>query len=568
MRPLPVLILFLLLAVGLGLGLRVMRGAAVPPIAPVGTAGTAATGGLPQGHVYTGLASEPPDLNPLTAGRGVASRLLLPYVFDTLLDHDPVTGALRPALAVAFEPAADGRSCTFTLRRGVAFADGSPLTMADVLFPWQLAQAGHLPLGAINDAMARIEAVDVLDELSFRVRFRGVYYAAVEAVGEAWWVPQRRWFEARVAAAKDPEEAMPAVDSARFAELLDRVNDRCGPGTGPYRFEPELGHGSWQPHQDLLLARSENCWRRQVSPGTWNFAGIRLLFRDPAGATNALLAGELDWYSNPLLEELLAAQPELARRYRPLRYDYKELGVFRVVWNLQRPPFDDVRVRRALAHLFDLDGLVAVAGGNARPALAHAKPDSAEYPRHLQPFAFDPAATRRALRELGFDPEHGKPLRLELLAPTGTEQFRRTVELFVDACKRAAIDLVLQQRDFGAYLRELPAGKWDGLLSMQSLRSWGDPYDLLHSQGLWNHGKWSHPEADALATAARAELDAGKRADLLRRLHELAFREQPAALLVHPMASILVNSRIENLAPGPYGLVPERAFVPIEFQRR
>jgi hypothetical protein len=55
---------------------------------------------------------------------------------------------------------------------------------------------------------------------------------------------------------------------------------------------------------------------------------------------------------------------------------------------------------------------------------------------------------------------------------------------------------------------------------------------------------------------------------MLRELHELVYEEQPVAFLVHPRASILLNLHIENLAPGPLGLVPDHAFVRPEFQRK
>src|SRR5262245_21135198 len=179
MRALPLLAV-LIAALGLALGLRVMLRA------PTGGAGL-------EGHVYTGLAEEPSNVNPFTTTDAVARRLVLPYTHDCLLDSDPVTGALRPALAT-FEVAQDGTACTFTLRQGVRFSDGAPLTMADVLFGWELAKAGHLTFGTAGDAFARLDAVDVLDDRRFRVHFRAVHYAATQAVGESWIVAQRKFF--------------------------------------------------------------------------------------------------------------------------------------------------------------------------------------------------------------------------------------------------------------------------------------------------------------------------------------------------------------------------------------
>jgi peptide/nickel transport system substrate-binding protein len=567
MKPAPLLLLVVLLAAAVLLGLRVMLATPALPVAPPpAAAGAAAAQGVPQGHVYTGVVEEPEDVNPFTTHGQAARRYVLAFTHEALLDVDPRTGELRPALASAFAPSADGSGCTFTLREGVEFADGSPLTMADVVFGWELAQAGHLPLGFVQDAFARVAGVDVLDDRRLHVRYRGVHYAATRAVGEAWLCVQRRYFVDRVAAAAARQGVpVPAVGEPMFATLLDQIDRECGPGTGPYLLRGEAdADPTWRRRQDLLLVRNERCWRRTANPGTWNLAGVRLLFRDPAAAHTALLRGELDWHGGAV-DDLLQ-RPEVAAGYRKVVYDYPTLGVLRVIWNCRRAAMRDPRLRRALAHLCDQDAVLSVFGPSGRRASALAKPESPEYPR-VEPIAFAPDAARRTLRELGFDPPE-RPLRLVLLAPLGTEALRRTGELLVSACKQAGVDLVLRAREWPQYLAEKQQGDWDGLLMLHSFRAWGDPYDFLHSGGADNEGAWQHPDADRLAAAARGELDVGRRTALLRELHELVFREQPCAFLLHPLAAILLNANIQAAEPGVLGLWPERFWVPPAHQRR
>ena len=567
MRLLPASLLVLLLVLFAGLGLAVMW--RTPTGAGAGgPAMPASLGGKPQGHVYTGFAEEPSDVNPLTSHEQVARRLVLSHTHDTLLDRDPVDGALRGCLAERWEVSADGTTCTFTLREGVRFSDGAPLTMADVLFGWELAEAGHLPLGSVAAAFGRVAAVDVLDDRRLRVHLRGTHFAGAAAVGTAWIVAQRRFFVDRVRRRLEPGEALPAVASRRFAELLDQVDRACGPGTGPYALHADPdGVDNWRPGEDLLLVRNEHSWRRAAEPGTWNFAGVRTLFRDHAAGRNAFLRGELDWFSDPQIDELLASRPELGERYRKLVYDYALLGAYRCVWNCRRVPFDDARVREALGMLFPREEVVAGCGGAAKPAAAHAKPGAPGYP-DVSPLPFDPPAARRLLREAGYDPEAGRPLSVSLLALDGSEPLRRIVELFRDAAKRAGVDLDVRQRDYAAFVAEKGQLDWDGLLVLQYFDAWGDPYRFLHSEGLDNEGAWQHPEADRLAAAAQVERDPVRRAALWRDLHRLAHREQPAALIVHPMATVLLNAHVEDAKPGPVGLIPERAWLAPEFQRR
>lgn len=579
MRPAPLFLLILLIALGVGLGVRVLLQAPQvvepPMVAPSGLHDAApapwpaSIAGVPQGHVYTGVVEEPADVNPFTSHGSVARRFVFGFTHDTLLDSDPVTGEQRCALAAAFEPSSDGRACTFTLRPDVRFADGSPMTMGDVMFGWELAQAGHVPMGFVSDAFGRIAAVDVLDARRFTVRFRDDHYAAVQAVGESWIVAQRRFFVDRVAElAARASLPTPAVDSADFGQLLTKIDFECGPGTGPYVLHnrPD-GPSTWRRRQDLLLVRNDHCWRRTATPGCWNFAGIRLLFRDPTTAFTTLLRHEIDWYSSASIREIVRANPELLQAYEEVSYDYRTLGVFCVMWNCKHPPFGDPRVRRALAMLFDLDALLGVFGGSGTKAKAYGKPASPAYPHDVEPLPFDPVASRRLLREVGFDPEKGTPLQLRFLMPQGSDAMRRTVDLFADAAKQAGVDLQIRSHEWTSFVDQKKAGEWDAIFVQRSFRSWADPFDFVHSLGIDNEGHWQHPEADRLASAARAERDPERRTALLHQLHTLVYHEQPVTFLIHPLVDILLNVHLQDATPGPLGLVLERAFVAPQFQR-
>lgn len=585
MRLLPFLLILALAVFGVGLALTVMwSGSAGPSTATSaarGAAGVTSPGvgeadgqwaplldGKPQGHVYAGAAGEPSDVNPFTTYDPLGRRLVLAYTHDTLLDHDPKSGELRPALCESYEISADGTTCTFTIREGLEFSDGSAVTMADVLFGWELAQAGHLALGYIGQGFARILSVDSLDRRRFRVHFRGQHFAAVAAVGLHWMVAKKQFFIDCVQRRLPVGESMPAIDSALFATLLDQVDEQCGPGTGPYQLlNDPTGVSNWDRRQELLLTRNDSSWRREVRPGSWNFAGMRTLFRDQAGARNAVLRGEVDWYSGPELDLLLASNSKLADGYQKLVYDYPELGCYRMIWNCKQAPFDDVRVRSAMGMLVNRSEVAKVFGGSAMAATAHAKLGSRAYPS-VEPLSFDPAAARGILREVGFDAGIGKPLRMTMLTYQGHEPTRRVVELFADAAKQAGIELEVHARESSGFVAEKAEGEWHGILALQYFGPWGDPYRFLHSDGLQNIGSWSHPDADRLSEVARRELDVARRSDIWRELHELAHREQPATLIVHPLASMLFNKNIEDCQPGPRGLKPNWGWVKPEHQRR
>lgn len=572
MRPAVIvpLSLFAVLAVAYGLwpsprAVQLARAGA----ADAGQGEGAAAVTLPQGHMLAAIVEEPDNVNPFTANSQIAERFILAFTHDGLLDIDPATGTLRPALAESWQLDADSMGVVFTLRAGVVFADGAALQMSDVLFGWELASAGHLSMGFVGDAMGRIASADALDERRLHVRWKERHFSVLEVVGKNWLVAQRSFFVDRVAAqARRLGQEVPGVATAGFAVLLAQIERECGPGTGPYQLRnPPEGGGTWQPRSQLELRRNDRSWRRKARPGTWNLQGVRLLFRDKAGVPAALAAREIDWLMVRDPEVYLREHPDLAPDYRVLAYDHPSLGAYRVAWNCGRGPCQDVRVRQALAKLFDRAALARSFSQHGGVAEAYAKPGSLEYPTTPGP-TFDPSAARAELRLAGFDVSAGKPLRLSLLAPAGSAEIDAVVAGFQDVARGVGIDLSVRSLDFPAFVAERGAGTWDGEVASQGLRAWADPFELVHSGGADNCGGYGNAEVDRLAAAARLELDGARRADLWRQMHTIVQREQPFTFLLHQRVQMLFNRHIQGAEIGRMGLVSELLWVPQDKQRR
>ena len=147
----------------------------------------------PQGGIYAGCYTQPRDLNPFTTADLVAQRVVLQFTHEALLDWNPSSGELRPALAESYERGADDRTWVFTIRDGVRFADGSPLTMEDVLFPVEVSQRGKLALGNIGAALDLIEHAEARGRrLHLRLREPGL--SALSTVATGYLVPKRGFF--------------------------------------------------------------------------------------------------------------------------------------------------------------------------------------------------------------------------------------------------------------------------------------------------------------------------------------------------------------------------------------
>ena len=541
------------------------------PAVPVGTPDPSGTT-VPQGHVYCGITEQPEHLNPFTLQGGVARRYVLGFTHETLLDSDPATGALRPALAVAHRVVDDGRALEFELREGVVFSDGTACTPDDVLFTWQAARAVGNAVGSMRDGMGLVREASVRGNSPavLRVELHEPFFASARAVGESWTVVQKRFFEREVAALAVARglAAPSSVADPGFGELLAALG-ASGPGTGPYMLGVDAqGRVMFRRNLDLELVRNPLSWRKRAAPDRWNLGGIRLLFlTDETARHSALVERRIDWYQAQDPDRVLAQRPELLNDYRKVTYDYQALGCYLVLWNTRRAQLSDPRVRQALDQLFDREAIARdVFRGTARPAFAFFKPGTESYPvdpRTLQP---DPVAVRESLAACGIGP--AAPLRIRLLVPAGFEPGRRMGELFVSAARDAGVEVELQQLEWSLLAQAQQRGDWDGILRMQGHRSWVDPWELFHSRGGGNAMGWSHPEADRLLDQARVAHDDSQRAALHQQFNAVVAREAPVSFLVHPLASMLFNRHVQGAVPGPLGLWPETFWVPVEHQRR
>jgi len=522
---------------------------------------------LPQGGFWTGAATEPPDLNPFTTSDAVA-RLVLRYTHDTLLERDPDTGSVAPAVAEAIELEAGGEALTVRLRPDVRFADGAPLTVDDLEFTFRVAKAPRMKLGSLAEAFDLVQAFERTGPNSFRLPIAVRHFKVLAAVGTSYPVLQARyWREAVAAAAAAAGTPLPAEGSDAFAALVGRVR-LPGPGTGAYALARDrtTGDVAWRRGRELVLVQNPTSWRRAAQPRRYNLMGIRLRFLPDAAARLAeLRAGRLDWYADDDAEAVLAADPSLRERMQLLEYRSPRLGHHMVVWNTQRAPFTDVRVRRALSMLFDRRAIVEeLLHGHGTAAAAWFRPGEPEYPPDLAPVPFDLVAARAELQECGIVGDR-EPKSISILVANQLPLHRRILDLAQPAFVAAGLRLLPEVRDWSEVVSRYESRDFDAVLMSWSHEPWIDPWVNFHSSQADPPGKnysgVRDDEVDRLLEQARTELDGSARAALYRRLGHRLRELEPVSLLVHPRHTLLIDRRFRGAEPGPLGVVADGMWV-------
>ncbi len=526
----------------------------------------------PQGDHYVPRYSDgPATVNPFTAQDAVARKAVLELTHDRLLALDE-DAELVPALAQRFTGSADGRTFVLELRDGATFADGAPVTMRDVMLPWEIHRAGHALAGPVFGGLALLESAQPLDQRRLQLVLRQRHFAGLGQVATSWIVVQRRWFEAEVArlaaAAQEPVPAGPA--DPRFAHWLREIK-LCGPGTGPYQLgrDARTGEPMWDRNVDLWLTANPGSWRRQAQPECWNLAGIRLLFvRDPAGVRAALRRQEIDFTEDSDAERTLTDDPELAAHYRAHVYSYRTLGPWFVVWNHEHEALRDARVRRALAMLFDRERIALLLAPRAIPPTGWFAAATGRVPADLQPLPHDVDAARALLTESGFGP--ARPLSLGVLIPDVPDA-HAVLDLAMPDFARAGVELRKEPMAFAVFLERRKQREFDAFLYLWNPDPWNDPSEVFHSaQATAAGNNWMHyrsADMDRVLEAACAELDAAKRQRHWAEFCRIFERDQPVTMLYHQRLSALLHRRFQGVEVGTWGLTLKHWWVEPQDQR-
>ncbi|MCC6749486.1 MAG: hypothetical protein IT371_17610 [Deltaproteobacteria bacterium] len=478
----------------------------------------------------------PAHLNPLLASADVwCQRIALHNLVEPLVRR---TGAGRfvPQLAERVDVLDGGRRYRFTLRSGVRFHDGRPLTAADVRFTLEKVTGRHPPSELLKLELGDVREVRERDE---------------------------RTVELELAR---PNLLLPAV-LAEVGILPAHVYNRLGihggrlgrqpVGTGPFRLK------SWSDRENLVLERNAAYWGRPASVATVVFHAIS----EPARALAALRNGEVDLlpqlYPGYYPEQVDPAR--LQQRFRVYRIHPYRPRV--LLYNTRHPALKDRRVRLALSHLLNPAQIVRMARNDLGQVVsAPLWPLSAWYDASIHAHATDRAAAARLLDSAGWGGaagavrrRKGAPLRLRLLLAKDSP-LREVAMRLRGELRAEGLELTVEVADFGYLTAMLKRGRFDLALAGLALRPEADLSFLLHSKGALNYGGYASTAVDGLLDALRAAPLEADRVRLARRLHRALHEDPPMTVLFSPVEVMLASRRVKGIAgDGHWPLLTELA---------
>jgi peptide/nickel transport system substrate-binding protein len=424
--------------------------------------------GAQGGTLVAAIGSEPDQLDPQKT-TAYPSFQVLENVFDTLVEPDQDL-EMQPALAESWETSEDGLTWTFTLRDDVTWHNGREFVADDVVFSYN-------------------RIID--EELSNAYRFSSV---------EEVTAPDDRTVEITLS---QPTPALLAkLGSFKGMAIVAEENvadlAREPIGTGPFAFS------EYTPGDSLELVRNDDYWGGEVP-----LDGVRFTFvPEPTVALTNVQGGEAQWTDNLPPQQVPSLQEggELTVETVPSN-DYWYFAA-----NQARPPFDDPKVRQALAYGIDREEIAEAAKFGLATVNQTAVPEDSSYFYDYAPYERDVDKAKSLLQEAGVS---GR-LPMELIV---TNEYPETVtsgQVIQDQLEEIGVDVEVRTLDFAAWLDAQGKGDFDAF--MLGWLGNIDPDDFYyaqhHSTGTNNFQEYANPEVDEALDAARAETDEAARQEL------------------------------------------------------
>lgn len=359
-----------------------------------------------------------PGLDPTMASAAAIGEIVHYNVLEGLTKIN-MDGTIVPLLAESWSIDPDGKAYTFKLKKGVKFHDGEALDASDVKFSFERAKADgstNKAKKAVFDNISRIETPDpytvliVLNQADGNFLFR---------MGE------------NTAVILDPKSA--ATTATKPV------------GTGPFKFD------SWAKGSAVSLVKNDayrNAAAVKMKKVTFRFIS------DPAAQVAALLAGDIDGMPRfGSIQSLKQFQDDA--RFTVVAGGTEGKTIVSI--NNKKKPFDDVRVRRALAAAIDRKAIIdGSAEGLAKPIGSHMVPTDAGYVDLTKVNPYDPEKAKALLKEAGV----ATPLNVTLTLPP-VEYARKGGEIVAAQLAKVGVIAKIENVEWAQWLSGPFKGSFD-----------------------------------------------------------------------------------------------------------
>jgi len=483
-----------------------------------------------------GWNGEPDNINPFVGYASPAFEIWY-LTYDSLVGYDPATlaamkGEESTGLATDWEVSDDGLTWTFTIRSGVTWQDGKPLTAKDVAFTYNyIIQNDMENWTAYTNLIEKATAVDdttVVFECSKPKPDMTRHYVPI--------LPEHIWSKI------DPKKAAKGY-----------ANEPPYVGSGPFQCT------EWKKTSHIKLVANPDYWKGapKIDELYWLFfTNVDTMLQD-------LKAGNIDGCVDLLAGQMKQLENEPGIEAAAIAMDgFNELGFncYKDGPSKGHPALKDPKFRQALNWAVDLAKSEQVVWlGYATPGTTIIPPDYYTDPDwHWEPpadvkYTYDPEKAKAALDAAGYPDSDGdgvreykgKPIELNLIARSESPESQQTAKLLAGWFKAVGVDVNVEVMDEATLTdNHLLNYEGDTFTPDYDMFLWGwsgdiDPNFILSTFTTgqienWSDSNWSSEEYDRLYELQGQQMDPQARKETIWQMQELTYEESPEIFIAYP----------------------------------
>ncbi len=453
-------------------------------------------------------------------------------IYDTLVQYSAGTTELEPALAESWENSADGLTWTFHLRRGVTFHDGTPFNAEAVLFSFNRQHEPTHPYHNVGGIYYQWESTglsDIVDRITapdeFTVEFR-LHRLHAPFIYDI---------------ASTPFSIVSPTAAQKWGEAFSQNPI----GTGPFKFV------RWDRKDKIVIEANDNYWNgRPVLD--------RVIFRsipDNSVRFMELQNGNLHVMEFPNPDDL----PQIQNNARLELVMQSGLNVGYLGLNMDKPPFDNLKVRQAVNHAINKAAIVAqLYQGTAIPAKVPIPPALWSYDDTIEDYAYNPELAKQLLAEAGY-PDGFETTLWALPVPRPYIPDGRMLAVALQSdLRNVGIEAEIVTFDWATYLDKTQNGEHDMAL-LGWIADTGDPdtffFPLLSKTAAdkpaWNISFYRSDEMQEVLEQARTSTIQAERIALYQQAQAIFHQDAPWVPIAHAQRLLVINRSVKNLLLPP-----------------
>lgn len=457
-----------------------------------------------------------------------ATTVIRDLCYESLLDRHGDTLDYIPRLATHWSISDNGQTYRYRINPRAHWADGRPVVAADVVSTWRLLMNKGILQPVQQVIFGKFDDPVAVSKYIVEVRCHDDSPSNFQAFSGMPILPAHE------------------IGDIEAADFLADFQFRAVTGSGPY----SLGEADIRPGRSLTFRQRAGYWGEgeRFAVGQYNFDIVRLVStEDSVLGLEKTKKGEIDIYRIGKAKDWAVDLPRLDQVRRGLlvlkQIDNDEpVGVSGIVINMRDAPLDDVRIRKALCHLYNRELLIEKLFYDSYVPLDSYFPDSDFANPDNELIRYDPQKAADLLADAGwlqrdaygYLVKDGQRLRLEVLY--NSKAVERYLSVFQEDCRKAGIEIRLQQLTRASRVQltyntrqfQLSMQGWSGEIDPHPASVWHS--SLADQRNNHNLTGFKSERVDELCERLESIDDPDERTAVLREIDGLIFAEHPCIL--------------------------------------